>query len=307
MEKRHFRISIQIVLGIALFGFASVFFSSCKDSEEEFLAENVQASNNESTVEAASDELDDLARFALDAEDPASGGRIRGIQDDRLACDGTTIVFTNVSTDRSSGTATITFGPNGCTDNRGNVRKGTVVVTWEGGKWYEQGSTHTITLQNYSLNNIGIEGTRTLNCFSAEGTLSSFTIQWYLSATHNFSWPDNSTGSRLVNKTKKWEHGPGADTYTISNGPSGDNAAEGTNRHGTSYTMSITTPLVYKAACVLSSKVFLPVSGVKLFTNVDTEKTMTIDFGDGTCDNTFTVSVEGASRTITARNDSSGD
>jgi hypothetical protein len=301
---KHVNKSLPLTASCLIFLFALV-FPACENPDEAFLEENVQASNNESTLESVTDELDDLARIALDSEEPASGGRIRGTNDNRLDCEGTTITFSSVSGDKTSGTATITFGPNGCTDNRGNVRRGTVVVTWSGGRWYQEGSSHTITLQNYSINGIGIDGTRSLTCFSVSGTLSSFTIQWYLSATHGFTWPDQSTANRLVNKTKRWDHSSGSDTFTISNGPSGDNAAEGTNRHGTSYTMTITTPLVYNASCVLTNKVFLPVSGVKLFTNVDTEKTMTLDFGDGTCDNTLVVSVEGASKTITVKNDGS--
>jgi len=295
--------SIPAFFTVTLLVVSPVLWFSCDDPEDAFSEESVQASNNESTQESTTDELDDLARIALASQDPASGGRISKVTDDRLDCDGTTITFSNVSTDKSSGTATINFGANGCTDNRGNVRKGTVVVEWTGGKWYQEGSVHTITLQNYSINGIGIEGNRTLTCFSVSGTLSAFSIQWNITATHNFTWPDNTNGSRIVNKSKKWDHSASSDVFTISNGPSSENAAEGTNRHGVSYTMSITTPLVYNASCIQSNKVFLPVSGVKVFTNVDTGRDVTIDFGDGGCDNTFVVSYEGGSKTVTAKND----
>jgi hypothetical protein len=34
---------------------------------------------------------------------------------------------------------------------------------------------------------------------------------------------------------------------------------------------------------------------------------VTIDFGTGTCDNIYTISITGHSKTVTAKNDSSGD
>jgi len=299
----------RLIFSFAFFAMSAFMISSCsKDSDDGFSGENTQTSNNESTQEANSDEVDDLADVALNSQEVASGGRVAGLSDDRLKCDGTTVVFSNVSTDKTSGTVTITFGPNGCTDSRGNVRKGSMVITWSGGRWFKQGSTHSITLTNYSINGLSIAGTRTLTCTSVTGTATEYSITWNIVANHTFTWTDG-TATRKVNKTKMWTHSSSEDTYTVSNGPAsaGANAAEGTNRHGKTYTVNITTPLVYLASCVRANKVFLPVSGVKVLTDVTKAKALTIDFGTGTCDNSYTVSVDGRSRTLVAKNDDSGD
>jgi hypothetical protein len=299
IHRRRFPLNFSL----AAFIIATFLVSSCDDAEENLSTENTQNSNNESTLESTSDELDDLATIALNSQDAASGGRIRAFNDHRLACEGTTVVPSNVSGDKTSGTVTITFPASGCEDNHGNVRKGTVVVQWSGGKWFNEGSTQTITLQNYSVNDVGITGTRTLSVTDVSGTLSDFTITWDVTAQHSFSFTDQTSATRSVSKTKAWHHSASADTFTISNGTGAGNAAAGTNRHGRSYTVNITTPLVFTASCARMNQVFLPESGVKVITNVETEKTITIDFGDGTCDNKFTVTAEGVTQTVTARND----
>ena len=295
------RKSMKWVASVLLFAMTAFIVSSCKDSET-FSSENAQTSNNESTQEATTDEVDDMAVSALNSGDNA-GGRVQ-TTDDRLACATVEVVFDNPDT-KVSGTATINFGTSGCTDSRGNVRKGTIVIAWTGGRWFLEGASHTITLTNYSINGVSITGTRTITCTSSTATASGFTITWNVAASHNLTWPDNTTASREVNKTKVWAHTLTEDTFTISNGPGGAVAAAGTNRHGKVYTMTITTPIVYLRTCAMSNKVFLPVSGVKVVTA--DQRVLTIDFGNGTCDNTFTVTVNGISRTLTAKNDSSGD
>ena len=292
---------------LAIAAISSGLTFSCGD-EETLSQENVQTSESESVLEASTDEIDNLSEIALSSQEAASGGRIRALSDDRLQCDGTTIVFSDVSADKTSGTVTVTFGPNGCTDNKGNIRKGGFTVRWSGGRWFRAGSVRTITLNNYTVNDLKIGGTRTLTCTEVSGTLADFEITWNVAAEHSLTWPDSRTGTRNVNKTKEWQHSPAEDRYVVSNGPasSGASAAEGTNRYGKSYTVTLTTPLVYTASCVRENRVFLPVSGVKVVTNVTSGKVLTMDFGDGTCDNSFTVTVDGVTKTLQGKN-GSGD
>jgi len=62
-----------------------------------------------------------------------------------------------------------------------------------------------------------------------------------------------------------------------------DGVASGSNRDGKQYLMTITKDLVYSRPCQLSSKVFIAVSGEKTF--VSDNKLITINYGDGACDN----------------------
>ena len=53
-------------------------------------------------------------------------------------------------------------------------------------------------------------------------------------------------------------------------------AASGTNRHGKSYSVQITTPLEFSRSCAISNKVLKPVKGVRVITYY-TNKTVTIE------------------------------
>jgi hypothetical protein len=298
-------INFSALRTIAIRFVVAAFVVSACGEEDELPSQTVEVTSDESAEESIGDELDDLASVALNSEVEASGGRVRTINDDRINCSGTTVTYTNVATDKSSGTATIQFGPEGCTDSRGNVRKGRVTITWSGGKWFRPNSMHTITLTGYSINGIGIEGTRAAVVSSVTGSLSDFTIVWFVIADNDFTWPDGTTSTRQVGKERAWHHTLSEDTFTISNAQGNDAAVSGTNRRGLSYSVSIQTPLVYKTTCIRSSKVFLPVSGVKVFSNLETQKSITVDFGNGDCDSEFVVSSEGRSKTVTARNSGS--
>jgi hypothetical protein len=289
---------------LAIVIFTLIALSCSKETDEIFTEEDTQTSITESIQESITDELDDLAANVLNSGEAASGGRVATIEeDDRIGCPGTTIVFSNVASDRSSGTATVSFAAEGCADKRGNIRKGTIVITWSGGKWFRVGAVQAIQLNNYSLNGVDIAGTRSLSCEEASGTLAAFSISWHITASHTLTWPDGTTGIRQVDKIRKWDHTSAEDVVSIMNSPGSEFSAWGTNRFNNSYTVVISTPLKYTVACVAFNKVYIPGEGLKIITQVDKSRTFTMDFGDGTCDKTFTVSVDGRSRTLEARND----
>ncbi|MBS1542738.1 MAG: hypothetical protein JST14_03845 [Bacteroidetes bacterium] len=285
-------------------------FVSCNKSMDTFLTEDKQTSNNETTQESTISELDDLATTVLNSSNTSGviSGRTDVTLDDRLNCTGTTIEFSNVSADKTSGTVTITFPSDGCTDKRGNVRKGQIIITWTGGKWFQPGSVQTITMNGYSINGVAIEGTHYVTCVAA--STNPISITWTISGEHSAPWPEGTTARRKVNKNSKWDHSDTDDIYAISNGPSGIYSAEGTNRHGRQFKTIITSPLIYLRSCALNNKVFIPVKGQKVVTHISMSgktRSMTIDFGDGQCENTYLVTCGPVTKTLTAKNDSSAD
>ena len=304
------KISQAPSLRFLLFALASFLLFSCSKNSDTFSSEDQQTSANESAQECTTNELDDIATSVLNSSTVSGspGGRTGGPLDDRFNCDGTSVVFSNVGTDKTSGTVTITFPPEGCTDKKGNVRKGSIVVSWSGGKWYKTGSSHTVTQDGYSINSVGISGTETVTCTAS--TENPLSVTWSIAANHRATWPDGTTATRKVNKTRKWDHTATEDMFTLSNGTGSFSAAEGTNRHGRTYKTYITSPLIYLGSCGKSNKVFIPVKGEKVITWIGTNgksKSMTIDYGSGACDNTYTVTAGTIVKTLTAKNDSSND
>ncbi len=317
MENKK-RKSLKLAASIIMVAVMAFVISSCnKSSEESFSSEDTANASNESTTENTTSEVSDMASNVLNgsSQSGSAGGRTEGINDDRLACAGTQYSASGVT--GSTGTLVVTFPADGCKDKKGNNRTGGFTITWSGGKWYTVGSTWTVTFNNYTVNGLAISGTRTHTVTAYTPPTSgsvNFSITSTIQADHTFTWASSSsttsaaTSQRSENKTRKWDHTALEDTYTVSNGPSSvsPNAASGTNRNKKSWTMSITKPLVYLGTCIKYNKTFIPVSGTKQLV-VTGGKTYAIDYGDGVCNATFTVTVGGVTKTITAKNDATGD
>ena len=293
--------SLRVLVAMVLFTMAACVIS-CTKTADPISGEVAQTANNESAVSSQTGETDDMASNALVKAD-APSGRVAA-DDDRFKC--ATLTFDSAS-NRVSGKVTIDFGSApGCTDSKGNIRIGKIIVNWSGGRWFMPGAIHIITFSGYSINGVKFSDgdIRTVHNISTQAS----PLTWTVEASHNLTWPDATTASRTVHETRQWVRSATVvdDKFIISQTAGAANAAAGTNRHGKEYSVQITTPIEYDRSCAISSKVFLPVKGVKVIT-YDGGKTVTIDFGTGTCDNTFTITIVGHSKTVTAKNDSSGD
>ncbi len=278
------------------------FLTSCNKADDPFSGEALQTVNNDATTESQMNETEDMSTNALTTAD-SPGGRVdASLADDRFKC--ATFKFDSAA-NRISGKVTIDFGT-GCTDSKGNVRKGKIIVTWSNGRWYKAGSTIVINYSGYSVNDVSFSDSDVRTIVNISTIASPLT--WRVEASHKLTWPDASTATRVVHHTRQWVRSATIvdDKIIVSQTAGAANAAAGTNRHGVSYSVQITTPLEYSRACAISNKVFRPVKGVRVVT-YDTNKVVTIDFGSGTCDNSFTISANGHTRTVNAKNDSSAD
>jgi hypothetical protein len=291
---------------------AAVVASSCDSDTAAIANDTLQTANNDQVLESLTDELDELASTVLTSfslSGSATAGRIETIRDDDRFCDVVNnTTFENVSGDSSSGTVTVVFPAAGCKDLKGNVRKGSIIINWSGGKWYKKGAQHVITLSNYSINDVSISGTRTLKTDTfAFNNSKSLAIQWSVEGFHTMTWPDQSAATFSVNKTRKWEHSATDDIFTHTNGPYSSATFYGINRHGKNFSVKILTPLFFARTCIKISKNFMPMAGTKALTDVDTGKELQFDYGQGACDNSYTLIADGTRQALHAKNDSSDD
>jgi hypothetical protein len=296
--------SLKLAVSVLMFAVIAIVVSSCKSNEDTFSAEDVATSSNEATAESQTSETDDIASSVLNSNDAVTGRVEAGVADIRIACANVapTPGFTNT---KEAGSITIDFGTTGCTDAAKNTRKGKIIVTWSGGRWFVAGATHTIKFSSYSINDVKFSDndTRTVSNISTD----SSPLTWTVAASHTLTYPDATTTTRTVNLTKKWTRTANVtdDSWTFSQTTGATVAAQGTNKKGKTYATTISIPLVYSRSCALSNKVFLPISGSKTI-KVE-NKEIVFDYGTGTCDNTFTVTVNGKTKEIIAKNDGSGD
>jgi hypothetical protein len=281
-----------------------IFLASCEDKLD-FNAKDTDNVENEAAVDGYFEDADDMSVMVVSADNgTVTGSREaagRGIGKDKLdfrfACNTTTVTldFAEDNTQANPhGTITIDFGTEGCTDPKGNVRKGKIRVEFRGRRFLTGSSIVTAT-EGYSINNVALEGTRTVtNISGSSEEAPKFNINL---ENGKATWADGSFGTREVDRTREWVRAsnPMNDQWRVTG------TASGSNRNKGLYEMEITKTLVYKRECAISNKVFMAVEGTKELTV--NGKLIIIDYGSGDCDKTVTITVDGQSKQVEVKGD----
>lgn len=284
-----------------------LFLSSCKESNTiDFTTTDAVNVESESTSEAYSADALDVSTDAMSGiSDTQLNGREASEPvtslgtNDKLKCATITINRTG-NPNAPAGTITIVFPNDGtCKDARGIARRGTIIITYVGRR-FVTGSVITTTFSNYYVGAVKIEGVHTLTNVTPVGTnqYPRFNIEI---AGGKATFLDNTTVTREQNFTREWQRqaDPTQDKWVLFAG----GTAAGSNRKGKVYSMTITKDLVYSRACQISDKVFIAVSGEKTFVSAENGKQITINYGEGACDNTVTISINGKSKDVTVKGD----
>jgi len=289
LKPNVFKISAMVLIASALG------ISSCKEEESDRLTlQDTADITEEALTDAYFQDLDDMAGIAIEApSDPEySGGRTSGtitIEDHRFKCDGVVVTLEigpDSTPEHPRGTLTIDFGTSGCTDHKGNVRTGKLIFTYNGKRFMPE-STVVTTTENYFINGIKLEGTRTLtNRSNSTSDAPRFNA---VLANGKAIFPDEMIATREADITWQWNRAENRldDNLQIET----TSTASGTTRAGRNYAMMLLEPLIYKRHCGIA------VSGIKKYT-INGEKEIMIDFGDGTCDRAFTVTINGVTRQV---------
>ena len=232
---------------------------------------------------AASDHAraDDVFNDMLDQVDKAVDDN--GLRD---ACD-PTVTFDTISTPR---TITLDFGDVNCTATNGRLRRGKILVSYTG-RYRDAGTVITLSPLNYHVNNNLVTGTKTVTNMGLDTNghiYFNITVNGSLTAD-DATW----TASHQAARVRTWIQGSDTpqlsdDIYLITGGGSG------VNRNGIAYTTSITSAL----RVVLGCENLRITQGTVVVTPAN-RPARTVDYGNGACDSTFTVTVTGQTYTIT--------
>lgn len=183
---------------------------------------------------------------------------------------------------------TIDFGTTNCMCNDGRNRRGKVIVSYTGA-YRDSASTHTITFDNYFVNDNQILGSKTVtnNGHNAAGHLVySVQVNGQIikaGGGGTITWTSSRVREWIAGEsTPIWSD----DSYLITGSASGTSAA------GNSFTANITSPLRKNIGCrhLVSGTIALTPAG---------KATRYIDFGSGACDNLATVTINGNVYNIT--------
>jgi hypothetical protein len=270
--------SASLILSIFL-------ISSCND-EERISAQDTQDISEESVTDSYFQDVDDMAGVAIATpDDDEYGGRANthGEFDDlRFKCVGANITLTRASDSSPAlpkGSIVVDFGA-ACTDQRGNIRSGKLTFTYSGRR-HQVGSSVVITMDDYKINGIKLEGTKTMTHIEG-GTLLA--PRYHIVLENGMAtFQDGAIAERNSDITMQVGSGEVLIDETST--------ANGKTRGGRSYVLTLDQELIYKRNCGIA------VSGIKRYV-INGNREIIIDYGDGTCDKSIVITVDGVTRKV---------
>jgi hypothetical protein len=271
---------------LSKFAICTLFISAlsiqaCNDDSDKDISEDEQMSIAENSTESDSGVDEDL-QAASEATGSSSGGRIA-----ENSC-------AVVTRDATAKTITIDFGT-GCQGRFGRSRTGKIIITY-GGEFNDSLANRTITFQNYTVGQKHISGTIELRNFNLNGD-GHLTCERKIT-DYTVTYPNGKTFTLNGTTTREWLSGdrdkiPGNEVIKIT----GSYTGESTN--GRKYSRTIVDPIIANFTCKASGG-FLRVSGSEEMTMTTAKKnrTRTINYGTGDCDNEITITVNGTTKTV---------
>jgi hypothetical protein len=272
-------------------------FSACEDDSTTINTQQKLAATDQSILDGYYTEVHDMSTRAF--QTPAAGdlsGRAGGrtitltvTGDSRFNGATVTLETTGSNPLVPQGKITIDFGA-GKTDPAGVTRKGKMILTYSGLRFVPQSVTE-LTFDNYFINNVKMEGKRTVTTAAVDNTAITFNVK---DVGGKATFADGKTITRDATLVAKLVFGAAGSlpSWTVSG------TVNGTTREGQSYQVVVAPEkaLVYKSEC-LAQKITVPAAGVAVLTVAGI--VVTIEYGAGDCDNKATLTVGGLTQEIT--------
>ncbi|OQX97328.1 MAG: hypothetical protein B6I20_12860 [Bacteroidetes bacterium 4572_117] len=251
-----------VVAGLIIGG---LFLASCEQTETDIIK------TNDETVQSILS-ITDLYNTE-DAEEATSDNSTKTEVELLNAC------FTRTINENEDGAFwprswTLDFGTENCESFNGVLRRGVINVILTD-HWRNEGSLRTITYQGFYVNDVQLEGIKTIE---NTGLNDAENMTWARKMTDGkLSYEDGTAAtwqcerfSELVEGGDTWLFAD--DIYMVTGG------GNGVNQENLAFTTEITIPLEYIFGCRF------PVSG-ELTINIEGSETIVIDYGNGECDN----------------------
>jgi hypothetical protein len=267
-------------------------FSACQKDEATVISdEELQLTEEDALTETLfNDLLESVDNAIFVVEDNLSSGTQKSMVIE-TGCP--TITVDKPDTTNWPKVITIDWG-DGCEGFYGHTRSGMAKITITG--WMRRpGSMKTVELFDYYINGIKVEGTKTVSNdgFNNNGNLTFTAVL----EGGKLTIPTEDGGSIIVTKEftryKEWVEGMKTknfydDVFYILG------SAEGSNYKQQQYRRTITYRLEWAASCKFMK------SGTVVIEHGD-NLPITLDYGDGKCDNEATITINGETKRILLR------
>ncbi|MBA3828546.1 MAG: hypothetical protein H0X33_06380 [Taibaiella sp.] len=268
--------------GTFLIAISMLSLTACKrNTDAPVNADDVTSASDHSQLERENNDAENVGDVAY----TSGGANLRTTPGDLGSC----VTVTN-NTAVTPHVLTIDFGTTNCTGADGRNRRGKIIISYTGG-YKDSGSTHTITFDNYFIDDNQLSGSKTVTNMGRNAS-----GQYYYNISVNDSL-NLGTGNGIISwtatRTRTWIAGYSTDTrtddvYDISG------TSTVTRSNGKVFTVTITTPLQVAIGCRWVE------SGVVSISR-STGGTMTLDYGSGNCDAEAQLTVGSHTYNITLR------
>ena len=264
----------------------SMLVISCNKKDD--VDSDTNTAKNENTVEKYYIELNDIADQVAKTGS-ASGFKVTEDQGALLSsCAVITIDTSSAVSATNPDTIIIDFGT-GCIGSDGRSRSGKIIISTTG-RYFDDGTIVTITPQNYFVNGNGVSGSRVV---TNTGLNSSGQPTFSVEVNGTVVLADNGgTITWSATRIRTWTAGYNTPLLFADDEISVTGSSNGTTASGGSWSCGITSPLVHKRSCrqiVSGSKTVMPAS----------RPARIVDYGNGSCDNSVDVTINGNTYTIT--------
>ncbi len=275
----------KLILAMFMLVAVSVLYTGCEKDEDP------EPQNNENqNVNAAKDDAiaDKLFSELTDITDEAMRGQNKSYKDfvlDTIFM-GPCVIVT-IDTLAFPFTITIDFGTENCLCNDNKWRRGKILVEHNGPYW-AVGTVITTTTDNYFVNNHQVLGTKIV---TNQGLNSAGNPTWTVHVDGQVIKPDGGVISWIADRMREWAEGHNTlfiwwdDVYMIT----GSHNVVASN--GSTLSATITEALEFALNC------FWIKSGVVEFQHSELPLII-LDYGDGTCDDDATVTINGTTYNI---------
>lgn len=187
-------------------------------------------------------------------------------------------------------TMTLDWGDSNILCDDGVYRRGQIIVTWTG-RYRTDGTVITITPSNFYQNDYQIKGSKVV---TNNGRNTSGHLSWKIVVNGEIVAPTGETYKWSSDRTRTWVAGEATKLIRLDDKYEITGTYTGVNRKGVAFTATITKPLEIDLGCSFH----LVAGTLEMIHTNEPNKKITIDYGNGACDNVGTFTVNGVTRSF---------
>ena len=172
-------------------------------------------------------------------------------------------------------------------------RRGKIVVTWTG-RYKDVGTIITITPLNFYQNDNHIEGTKIVTNI---GRKDNMNLTWKIEVAGKITDIAGATFTWNSLRYRTWIAGELTKLIRLDDKYQITGSYTGTNRKGVTFNVTILSPLLVELNC----KYHITQGKMEIIDANNAARKIEVDFGNGTCDNVGTYTVNGVTKTFVKR------